>query len=56
MKPTDSLIHSRLKECFTIQVKKEWKNFIENLQKNKKLNKKFNKFSSFFGFINIEKD
>ena len=29
MKPSESLIHSRYKECFDLQIRKEWKNFIE---------------------------
>jgi len=37
MKPTDGLIHSRLKECFTIQIRKEWKTFISKLAVSSKL-------------------
>ena len=34
MKPNESLVHSRYKECFDLQIRKEWKNFIVQICKN----------------------
>ncbi len=54
MKPTDSLVHSRLKECFNIQVRKEWKVFVNRLAVSRKLQTAINKFSSVYGYIEVE--
>ena len=45
MKPSESLVHSRYKECFDLQIRKEWKNFIVQICKNQKLASKINRFS-----------
>ena len=37
-------------------MRKEWKNFIENLEKSEKLKKRINKFSKIFGTIKVFKE
>lgn len=56
MKPTESLIHSRFKECFAIQIRKEWKIFMELLENDVKLEKKMNFFENVFGKLIIKKE
>lgn len=57
MQPTESLIHSRFKECFTIKIPmKEWKTFVENLVSNEKLEQKLNKFEDILGKLIVKTD
>lgn len=53
MKPTDSLIQSRLKESFAIQIKNKWKLFIEGLINREKIQKNLNKYQKYLGAIKI---
>lgn len=57
MQPTETLIHSRFKECFAIKISmKEWKNFVEKLEKNERMKKKLNQYKSFLSEIEVTKD
>lgn len=56
MKPTESLVQSRLKECFTVQIKNKWKGFVESLLTNEKTKKNLNKYKSHFGNLEIIKE
>lgn len=51
MKPTDSLIQSRLKESFAIQIKNKWKLFIDGLINKEKVKKNLNKYKNHLGAI-----
>ncbi len=53
MKPSVSLINSRLKECFALNIRKEWKIFIDNLLKSQKLKKKMNRERNKLGYLTI---
>lgn len=57
MQPTETLVHSRFKECFAIKISmKEWKTFVENLVVNDKLQKKMNAFENILGRMVIKQD
>lgn len=53
MKPTESLIQSRFKECFTIQIRNKWKNFIDSILNSESTQNKLNKFKNYFGRLEI---
>lgn len=57
MQPTETLVHSRFKECFAIKISmKEWKAFVENLASNEKLQKKMNAFENILGRVIVKMD
>jgi len=57
MQPTQTLVHSRFKECFAIKISmKEWKTFVETLIVNDKLQKKMNAFENILGKVEIKQD
>lgn len=52
MQPTETLVHSRFKECFAIKISmKEWKTFVESLIGSEKLQKKMNAFEAVMGRV-----
>lgn len=54
MQPTETLVHSRFKECFAIKIPmKEWKLFVENLVSNEKLQNKMNEYEDILGRVNV---
>lgn len=53
MRPSESLVHSRLKECYDLSIRKEWKGFVEALSKSAKLSTKINKFQHLLSPLNI---
>lgn len=55
MQPTETLIHSRFKECFNVKVTiKDWKLFIEEVTVNFKLLKKMNRYKDIFGEVDVQ--
>lgn len=55
MQPTETLVHSRFKECFNIKIGiKDWKVFVEEVASNQKLAKKMNRYKDLLGEIEVQ--